>query len=75
MNDPASDRVEQLVILTERLTGMVAEQAKCFENRRPQDAAALADADPVELARSVLNELAELAHRAQDLLTEIKRTA
>jgi hypothetical protein len=33
-------RVEELIKLTDRLTGLVAEQARCFENRRPQDAAA-----------------------------------
>jgi hypothetical protein len=37
----AEDRVEQLVLLTERLTELVAEQALAFEQRRPQDAAAL----------------------------------
>jgi hypothetical protein len=37
----AADRVEQLVILTERLTELIAQQAQAFEQRRPQDAAAL----------------------------------
>lgn len=37
----AADRVEQLVILTERLTQLIAQQAHAFEERRPQDAAAL----------------------------------
>jgi hypothetical protein len=37
----ATDRVEQLIILTDRLTALIAEQAKAFEERRPQDAAAL----------------------------------
>ena len=37
----AADRVEQLVILTERLTALIAEQAACFEQRRPNDAAAM----------------------------------
>jgi hypothetical protein len=37
----AADRVEQLVILTERLTELIADQALAFEQRRPQDAAAL----------------------------------
>ena len=37
----ATDRVEQLVILTERLTELIAKQALAFEERRPQDAAAL----------------------------------
>jgi hypothetical protein len=38
-NDP-TDRVEQLILLTERLTELVAAQAQAFESRRPQDAAA-----------------------------------
>jgi len=37
----AEDRVEQLTILTERLTALIAEQALAFEQRRPKDAAAL----------------------------------
>jgi len=37
----ASDRVDQLVVLTERLTGLMAQQCQAFEQRRPQDAAAL----------------------------------
>lgn len=37
----AADRVEQLVILTERLTHLIAEQCQAFEQRRPQDAAAM----------------------------------
>ena len=37
----AADRVEQLIILTERLTELIANQAQAFEERRPQDAAAL----------------------------------
>ena len=37
----AEDRVEQLVLLTERLTALIAQQAAAFEQRRPQDAAAM----------------------------------
>ena len=37
------DRVEQLILLTERLTELIAEQARAFEERRPQDAAATID--------------------------------
>ncbi len=33
-----AERLDQLVILTERLTYLVAEQAKAFEAHRPQDA-------------------------------------
>ncbi|MCE3289327.1 MAG: flagellar basal body protein [Caulobacter sp.] len=36
----AADRVGQLIILTERLTGLIADQALAFEQRRPQAAAA-----------------------------------
>lgn len=35
----AHDRVEQMIILTERLTELVAKEAQAFEARRPQDAA------------------------------------
>ncbi len=37
----AADRVDQLIILTERLTDVVAEQCRCFEQHRPQDVARL----------------------------------
>jgi len=33
-------RIQELITLTEQLTGLLAEQAKAFEARRPQDAAA-----------------------------------
>jgi hypothetical protein len=33
------DRVEQMIALTERLTGLIALEAQAFEQRRPQDAA------------------------------------
>lgn len=36
--EDAAERVDQLILLTERLTALVAEQAKAFETRRPQDA-------------------------------------
>ncbi len=39
----APDRVEQLIILTERLTTLIASQAQAFEERRPKDAAALTE--------------------------------
>jgi hypothetical protein len=39
----ATDRVEQLVVLTERLTELVAKSALAFETHRPQDAAAQVD--------------------------------
>ncbi len=33
----ATDRVEQLIVLTDRLTAMMVEQCQAFEQRRPQD--------------------------------------
>jgi hypothetical protein len=35
----AADRVDQLIILTERLTDLMVHEAQAFETRRPQDAA------------------------------------
>ncbi|WP_421932072.1 flagellar basal body protein [Phenylobacterium sp.] len=37
----AADRVEQLVILTERLTELILQEAQAFEQQRPQDAMTL----------------------------------
>lgn len=37
------DRVEQLIILTERLTDLIAKQSVAFEARRPHDAALFVD--------------------------------
>jgi hypothetical protein len=37
----AADRVDQLIILVERLTELVAQQCQCFEQHRPADAARL----------------------------------
>ena len=39
----SAERMEQLILLTERLTGLIAEQLRAFEARRPQDAAQNAD--------------------------------
>src|SRR5947207_504133 len=38
-NPAAAERVDQLILLTERLTHLVALGAQAFEARRPQDAA------------------------------------
>jgi hypothetical protein len=35
----ATDRVEQLILLTDRLTELIAMEAQAFEQHRPQDAA------------------------------------
>ena len=36
----AADRVEQLITLTDRLTGLIAAECQAFEARRPHEAAA-----------------------------------
>ena len=36
--DDTAERIDQLILLTERLTRLVAEQAVAFESSRPQDA-------------------------------------
>jgi hypothetical protein len=41
--EEAGERIEQLILLTDRLTSLVAEQAKAFESRRPQDAGAFVE--------------------------------
>ena len=45
----AAQRVDQLLILTERLTDILARQSLCFEEHRPQDAAVLME-DAARLA-------------------------
>ena len=39
----SAERAEQLIALTERLTGLIAEQLRAFEARRPHDAAVNAE--------------------------------
>ena len=81
--DPAlDDRVNQLIVLTERLTGLIADQAKAFEARRPQDAAAnmeetgrLAnlyrhEAQRIRQQASVLNKLSKAQHHKLTRATE-----
>jgi dsDNA-binding SOS-regulon protein len=41
--EDAADRVDQLIILTERLTELIAQSCVAFEARRPQDAAMFVD--------------------------------
>jgi hypothetical protein len=41
MAQDATDRVDQLIILVERLTDLVAQQCRAFEQHRPGDAAGL----------------------------------
>lgn len=52
-------RIRQLVDLTERLTGRLAEESKAFEARRPQDAA-LTVAGTQDLANAYRRESAQL---------------
>ena len=39
----SAQRVEQLILLTERLTGLIAEQLRAFEARRPHEASGNAE--------------------------------
>ena len=39
----ADDRVQQLLVLTDRLTDLLAAETRAFEARRPQDAAATSE--------------------------------
>jgi hypothetical protein len=39
----SAERVEQLILLTERLTSLISEQLRAFEARRPHDAAGNAE--------------------------------
>jgi len=57
--DQTAQRVEDLIALTDRLTTLVAEQARCFENRRPQDAARFLD-EIGRLANSYRHESAKI---------------
>jgi hypothetical protein len=75
-------RIDQLVLLTERLTALIADQARAFEARRPQDAAAkmdetarLANAYRHEASRirqqsAVLNKLSKAQHQKLTRATE-----
>ena len=75
-------RIDQLVLLTERLTSLIAEQARAFEARRPQDAAVrmdetarLANAYRHEAMRirqqaAVLNKLSKAQHQKLTRATE-----
>ena len=55
----ATARLRQLVDLTERLTAALIEEARAFEARRPQDAAALV-AGTAELANAYRRESAQV---------------
>lgn len=59
-----ADRVDQLVLLTERLTSLVAAQAQAFESRRPQDAAPLIE-ETSRLANLYRRESAQIRARPQ----------
>ncbi len=62
--DPALDeRINQLIVLTERLTGLIADQAKAFEARRPQDAAANME-ETSRLANLYRHEAQRIRHQA-----------
>jgi len=62
--DPNLDeRINQLVVLTERLTALIAAQAQAFEARRPQDAAANME-ETSKLANAYRHEAQRLRQQA-----------
>ena len=79
----AQDRVEQLIALTETLTGRLAEEAAAFEARRPLDAAPgleetarMANLYRHECARVKANPdlIAEASKASRDRLIDASRT-
>ena len=65
--DPNLDqRIDQLVALTDRLTALIAGQAKAFEARRPQDAAATME-ETARLANAYRHEAARIRGQAPTL--------
>ena len=59
-----ADRVDQLILLTDRLTTLVAAQAQAFESRRPQDAAPLIE-ETSRLANLYRKESAQIRARPE----------
>ena len=64
-SNPAQ-HIEQLIVLTEQLTRMIADQAKAFEARRPQDAAATME-ETTRLANTYRLEAARVRENPQRL--------
>jgi hypothetical protein len=62
--ETAADRVDQLILLTERLTSLVAIQAQAFEQHRPQDAAPLVE-ETSRLANLYRHESARIRARPE----------
>ncbi|VAW01981.1 hypothetical protein MNBD_ALPHA06-1889 [hydrothermal vent metagenome] len=58
--DNASDRAEQMITLSDRLTGLLQRETKLFEQRTPQLASEFAD-EKGSLARIYRNETARIA--------------
>ena len=57
----ADDRVDQLIILTNRLTDLIAKEAQAFEARRPQEAAQYID-ETAKLANLYRHESLRVRH-------------
>ena len=64
--NPTTERLEALIKLTERLTGLIAEQAQAFEARRPQDAAANME-ETLRLANTYRHEATRIRQQASIL--------
>ena len=68
----ATDRVEQLIVLTERLTELIALEAAAFEERRPHDAAKYID-ETSRLANIYRHESARV--RSDPMVLESRRSS
>jgi hypothetical protein len=62
----AHDRLEQVVVLTERLTKLLADQAVAFESHRPQDAAASME-ETTRLANAYRHEAKRLRENPEEV--------
>ncbi|MDB5457506.1 MAG: flagellar basal body protein [Caulobacter sp.] len=60
----ADDRVDQLIILTNRLTDLIAKEAQAFEARRPHEAAQYVD-ETAKLANLYRHESLRVRHNPE----------
>jgi hypothetical protein len=67
----AAGRIDELIVLTERLTALIAEQAQAFEASRPQDAAK--HLDEISLLANVYRKEAQDVRERPDAIAAAPR--
>ena len=67
----AAGRIEELIVLTERLTALIAEQAQAFEAGRPQDAAT--HLDEISLLANIYRKEAQAVRERPEPIAEAPR--